>query len=368
MMIKNLKYDPFIIMFFLLYVLYSIKSGFFSLIINNEFIFQIKNFINVFLIISSVTSAFLLSKTRTKFYLAIFTILSIIGLFFFSNKSYLGFLLIISMLILASKIKWENILKIIIFSNIITIIFICFSAYFSEYYFLEDDRFGERFTAGFDNPNTLGQYSLMLFTVTALFSELKIKEITTRLFIVSVIFIIILTILYLTYSRTSLLLSVLFYFLFLICTIYKKSNQFLPRKKIKTLLFLFSFSIIIIQFYFILFFKIDSFLYEVNDLLTSRLWFGNILFNSIGFPNFFIGTNIEEYLPIDFYFIQIIYSFGLIPFSILYFMITKKFFNTKITLLMGCTLFVMLLETMTETYFSVPFYSIALFIIYSKKI
>ncbi|HHJ1199924.1 TPA: hypothetical protein ACQFLA_003006, partial [Proteus mirabilis] len=237
MMIKNLKYDPFIIMFFLLYVLYSIKSGFFSLIINNEFIFQIKNFINVFLIISSVTSAFLLSKTRTKFYLAIFTILSIIGLFFFSNKSYLGFLLIISMLILASKIKWENILKIIIFSNIITIIFICFSAYFSEYYFLEDDRFGERFTAGFDNPNTLGQYSLMLFTVTALFSELKIKEITTRLFIVSVIFIIILTILYLTYSRTSLLLSVLFYFLFLICTIYKKSNQFLPRKKIKTLLF-----------------------------------------------------------------------------------------------------------------------------------
>lgn len=35
---------------------------------------------------------------------------------------------------------------------------------------------------------------------------------------------------------------------------------------------------------------------------------------------------------------------------------------------MGCTLFVMLLETMTETYFSVPFYSIALFIIYSKKI
>ncbi|EPG1646368.1 hypothetical protein I8U97_002540 [Proteus mirabilis] len=368
MNMNTLKYNPFVIVFFLLYTLYSIKSGFFSLAIKNEFIFRIKDITNISIISMALFFSFLLSKNKTKIYLIVFNILSIIGLVYFHNKFYLGFLLTISMLTLTSKIKWEVILKIIIFSNAITILFLCFSVYFSEYYFLEDDRFGRRFTAGFDNPNTLGQYILMLFTVISLFLELKVKNPSTRLIITTSIFIIIFTILYLTYSRTSLILSSLFYITIIYSILLKKNNHFLPRIKLKYLILFSSLFFIFLQFYFIINFKENNFLYKINDILTSRLWFGNILYSSLGFPNLLIGTNIEKYFPIDFYFIQTIYSIGLIPFIFLYFLAIRNLFNTNITSLMGYTLLIMLLETMTETYFSVPFYSIALFIIFSKKI
>ncbi|WER22211.1 hypothetical protein P2E05_19610 [Providencia stuartii] len=238
---------------------------------------------------------------------------------------------------------------------------------FSDYYFLFDDRFGERFTGGLDNPNTLGQYSLMFFNSIALYLESKNINTRSKLPIVTIVFSFTLAVLYLTYSRTSLYLCISLYILFLFSLLKKQNSTLQNRLLIKKVLVLTSIFFIALQFFFISFFKDISVLFIVNELLTSRLWFGNILYNDLGIPPLLHGVNIEQYLPIDFYFIQTIYSLGIIPFTVLFYITLKKLITTPLTLFMAFSILIMLLETMTETYFSVPFYSISLFIIFSKK-
>ncbi|EMF7616454.1 hypothetical protein [Providencia stuartii] len=356
-----------VIFFIVIYTFYCVKSGLFSLAINESIFLELKDILNILLISLLLIIVFFLQDTKNKLFLLFFVFLTIVNILFFNNKSYFGYLFLVSLTMYSTRLKWSTLIKIIITSNIFTIILVLIMAPFSDYYFMIDERFGERFTAGLDNPNTLGQYSFMIFSLIALYLETKKINSGLNALIITSIFLITIFILYLTFSRTSLYLCLMFYTLYLFKFIKKDHSELKNRMKLKKALILFSLFLIMLQFFFIIYFKDIPFLFIINEVLTSRLWFGNILYNSLGFPPVFHGANIGSYLPIDFYFIQTIYNLGIIPFAILYYLTIKKLLKTKISLLMFFTLFIMLLETMTETYFSVPFYSISLFIIFSKK-
>lgn len=362
---KNNRFNY--IFFLIFYTLYCVKSGWFSLAISESFFISLKDILNIVLLFLLLLSILLLNCRKKQIFLILFMVFSFVNIFIFNNKSYFGYLFIVSLMIYASTINWNILIKIIILANILTILSTTMMTPFSDYYFLFDDRFGERFTGGLDNPNTLGQYSLMFFNSIALYLESKNINTRSKLPIVTIVFSFTLAVLYLTYSRTSLYLCISLYILFLFSLLKKQNSTLQNRLLIKKVLVLTSIFFIALQFFFISFFKDISVLFIVNELLTSRLWFGNILYNDLGIPPLLHGVNIEQYLPIDFYFIQTIYSLGIIPFTVLFYITLKKLITTPLTLFMAFSILIMLLETMTETYFSVPFYSISLFIIFSKK-
>ncbi|MDF7666416.1 hypothetical protein PT273_00880 [Orbaceae bacterium ESL0727] len=358
----NSRYNLIKIVFIVFFTLYSIKTGIISLSITDVEIIFLKNLLNIILTIISFLSIFYIKEKKYIILYILFIFLCFYAIFFLDNNAYSSYILTISLLILSSRINWNDLIKYLFFSSYLSFIFIFLMLIFSNHYSTLDDRFGMRFTAGFNNPNSFAQYLLTLLSISILYFENQIHN-KIRLFILSsTLFFIIITIISFTLSRTALILSIFYYILFII-SLFSSFKQ-IYRKKLVICIIIVAISIMIFQIYSTILFNSNDILIFLNLSLSGRVWLANLMYVAEGLPHLLLGINITDYLPMDFYFIANIYSLGIFPFFIFCFITIKKLFKTRLSLLMGYTLLIMVLETISETYLSVPFYSVALFIIF----
>lgn len=358
----NFKY-PFFIIFF---SIYCAKSLFFSLSIeDSQLIYITKNIANTTLLSLAFLTFFLIPEKKWRFLFVFFLAISSINIIL-GNKNYFNYIITISLLLLSSQINWNKLIKSLFIIYLSNIFILSILSSFLSYYFLLDDRFGYRFTAGFENPNTLSIYLLTIFSITISYIETtKISK--GIIFTISIfLYFITIVILYLSFSRTGLVLLTLLY----IChtlTLLKGNSRLLIHRKMLFMSFLFiTTTIIAFQFSSILYFQESTLIQKINHILSGRIWHAYNIYSELGIPKLF-GQNIENYLPIDFYFINTIYSIGWLPTIILIVIVLKKIYNLKSSLFMSVSLLLFIILTLTESYFSVLFYSISLFIIFHKN-
>lgn len=360
---SNIKY----VYFILLYFIYSTKTLIFSLSIEPDGILEnMKVFLNLTIIILCVFTYFFIPKLsyRLLFIALIFiTLVSSLQ----GNHNFFNYILTISLLALSSQIRWIKLVESIFYIYLFNILILIIFSIFSKYYYLADTRFGLRFTAGFENPNTFSLYILCLFCISMMYLEsLKISK-GILAFISILIGITSFILIYLSFSRTGIFLLILLLGSYLFSLLFKESRKLTYRKLITFLIYLLLALIITIQITSTLLFKDSIIIQELNYILSERVRYAYSFYRNVSFPPLF-GMNIDKYLPIDFYFMNAIYSIGIIPFSLLSFFVLSKIKNIKITLFMGFSLLIFMVLMLTENYFSVLFYSPALFIIFHKDV
>lgn len=358
----NTEYIFFIVFFFI----YCIKSLLFSLALEEDtFLSILKIGLNFLLLIFSFLSYFFLESKKGKFLFIIFILIALSNIAL-GNKSYFNYIITIALITLMTHLNWKQVIESLFFIYICTTGILLLLYPLVEYHYLIDDRFGARFTAGFANPNTLSLYLLMLYSISMLYFEtLKVSK-SILLFISIIIYSLSCGLIYLSYSRTGMALISLF-FIFQVLTLLFKNSRIRLRRKYFFTIFLFLVCFIsFFQIYSAIYFQNSSFLKTINQLISGRIWHAYNLYQQVGPPSIF-GQNIESYLPLDFYFINIIYGIGFLPVLILSYITLKRIQVLKTTLFMAVSLLLFTLLTITESYFSVLFYSPALAIIFQKQ-
>ena len=358
----NTTRKPPVYFFLFFFLIYCFKSFIFSLTIDTDTIIYVKGFLNLLIIILCLFTIFY-CPFKVKCLIAVTAGLLVFNTVLFDNKAHYEFLVAISICVLSKEIPWRDLIKYILVIHLIVIVMAAPFLFFCDYFFIMDDRFGPRFTGGFDNPNTIGQYLIMLLSVLSLWISEYCRGRKLQVLIFLFIFLYIILCLYLTYSRTSLILAIAMGGAFIFTRMLNYS------KRTSKYFFIFPVLLIIIvtfQFYGIINFGSNWYLSLANEIFTSRLWFGNLLYNALGLPGIFNGQNIDNYLPIDFYFIRMCYSVGILYFVAMCLVFLYALKRSRVDIYMWIVLFLMLIDTLTETYFSVPFYSISMFIIFNK--
>lgn len=334
-------------------------------IVEDSFLFFLKTSLNSLLIVFSLLTVFFISSGKQRLIFVFFCFFVFFNIYF-GNKSYFNYLVTVSLLVLAAQVPWVKLIESVFFIYISNVFLLFALSFFVNDLFFLDDRFGYRLAAGFANPNTFSLYLIILYSVSILYLEqlavtkgvLSITSLLLYLFLFVLV--------YLSFSRTGMALLSIFFILHQLSLLFKKSRLSIKRTYVYIAFVLLFLSIASFQIISIVLFESSTVVKTIDRLLSARVWYSYTLVEELGMPSAF-GVNIEKYLPIDFYFINLIYSFGYVSSIVFICFIFKKIFKTKITLFMGATLIVFTLLTLTESLFSVLFYSTALLIIFHKQ-
>lgn len=354
---KNLTY-----FFMVFYFLYSFKTILLSSAIEDTSIDILKNLFNIITLIMAGIS-FLYIPLSRKVILSITLLLLVTNYVFYSSLAFYSYFVLLSMIFISEKISHYEVVKLIFFLNIILILTIMPFVFFSNTFYVFDERFGYRLTLGFGNSNVMTQFFIMFFCIVNYFFALKKTNISMRNIISLLVFIPILILIYLSGSRTGLMMLTLC-FLGFIWAINTKENVY--NKKVYVLYFIGVLSIIAIQFYLVNNFNANGLLITINQLLAGRVFYSNRLVNEVGHVPLFHGLNIDSYMPIDFYFIQTFYTLGAIATFVFLYIIISKMKKSNLTKYSVVVIFTCLIATATESYFMIPLYNFSLFILFSK--
>lgn len=355
----------FLIMFFL----YCVKTSIVSSTLDESVSTVVGVALNSSLLLL-VTGVFIFLSMKEKVFLFSVFLAFLVNYVFLGNDYYYGYVITVSLCLLSRLIKWKQLISLILFGHFLSLFFLTVILFLSSEHYLYDERVGDRFTAGFSNPNTLGQYVLLWMSLVTLFFDARSKRsfvngLLQILLVVSLFFLAFI-ILWFSFSRTALLLA-------FIMTVAFVASRFFDAKTMKSggffcfSLFFFVLLILGFQFYSITNRTGNDFLIVIDGLLSGRIWFGTLLFQSLGLPRVFYGVSISEYLPIDFYFVNVIYGLGFLFFLFFLYLYLIELSRREISLYVRLLLFIFVMGTMTETYFAIPFFSMALFVVFAKN-
>ena len=366
MALKNMNafYSREMVLFSVIYFIYCVKSLLFYLAIDKNLINEIITGFNVLLFLISII-AMLSTSFRTKVIFIGVVLIASLNVIIENNSYALVYIIIYALCYFCSRLSWREIISATLINHYAIIVFIAVPIiFFSKHFYIQDERFGERFTAGFEHPNTYGQYALFIYTIITLYLDSCTKHRIIQWVISFCIAIILWLGIYYSYSRTTsyMLIMCLVLFSFTRCL---KTTPF-KSVLLSRLWLLLTLGIIVFQFYSILFYHSIEIGPELNEIMSGRLWYGNDLYNQTGMPNLFLGVNIEDYLPIDFFFVKYFYGLGIfvstISIAVAYIFIRRNEYSWYTW---GC-LFLLLTVSITESYLTTPFFCIALFIIFSS--
>lgn len=362
MKINNNKIKSFI--FFISIFLYFFKSVFISLELPEDLIGGVSNIINA-LILAILSPVILLSNKKQCAFIIFLIILFVYNAIFYNNIYMFGFIIISCMLILSNEIYWRDIIRYLSLAHFLVVLFIIPLVFFAEKYSFIDDRFGVRYTFGFHNPNTFSQYLISLYVVFLLLFVEVIKKKSLQFLTVIILTLFIYGVISLTGSRTGMILTIITGFGFLACTLSKTNDK--KRRKFVYLYILGAGVLCFVQYYLVLTFNHSEFSKTINTILSGRIWFSSQLTSQLWPVPYFHGVNINDYLPIDFFYVAYFYNLGIfIGFWFIYLFIRKMFVQTY-TPVMVIVLWLSLAITVTENYYAIPLYNISLFIVFSSR-
>lgn len=228
---------------------------------------------------------------------------------------------------------------------------------FSNSLYFHDDRY-IRLTLGLNNPNTLAVLIFVLYSAILLCIN-EVSERNKQFVYYFFTTLILSPIILLTYSRTLIFLFfiLLFYFPFREVRMFKISKL--------TNIFIFT-TVAIAQFYLVIaFYNNNGLAFILDKFLSGRIWYSYLLLRDTGVPGLITGMDISNYLPIDFFFVNLVYSSGVlffIIFSLFYITLLCHLKNDNSFLSIVC--FTMIILSFSESVFNIPVVNFTMAILY----
>ncbi|HDX9012125.1 TPA: hypothetical protein RQ363_004711 [Klebsiella oxytoca] len=353
-----------ILLFLFLYFIYGFKVIIASVQLPDDFLEPTKTFLNIFAL-AIVMVAFFYINIKERVAIILVCVWMVINYILFNNYNLYDYVILGTLIFLCRKIMYSDTLKALFYSNFCILLSIIPFLLISDRAYIQDIKSGLRLTYGFIHPNVVAQYFVSLFFIFCAYSFYKFKGIAIKFILLLTFYCILVFLILPTQSRTSIIvitvsaLLVLFY-------LWDDNMKNIPLIR-KYAIVLIVLVMLTFQLLGSIYFRDYSWLYLVDYVLSGRLYQGNQLYQDFGFPPLFFGRNIQNYMPIDFYFIGTMYSVGFI-FTIL---ITSYLFylvsKSKIDGPMFVIVLTNLLTMFTEFHFQIPIYSTALFILASRK-
>ncbi|WP_431222005.1 hypothetical protein ACQ86O_16490 [Serratia sp. L9] len=240
--------------------------------------------------------ALAIAKWREKVVLAVVVLLFMLNLASGHGDYLFGVLYSIALLILFRRIGFTRGGRLFVVAYFLAVMLVAvpFFVYTESFVYL-DERYGNRLTLGFDNPNTLAYYVFSLFAMLLCLLDRTTFGVGVKNTLALAYAILLLPVLIFSYSRTYLVLALLLLALFWLAPLLRAT----PGRKLCTLLLC---MILGMQFISVVRWGANPLVDELlNQLLTGRIWFAWQLYQVQGLPNLLFGQNIEAYKPIDFF-------------------------------------------------------------------
>lgn len=301
--------------------------------------------------------AFYISNKKEKVIFIIVTLFFLLNFLLNSNVYFFWCFIAFPLLVFYSRITNKLAITILSLSLLLAwAIFLPFELFFSDNIFFIDDRY-IRLSLGLKNPNTLALVTFILYTLLLCWVS-YINHFTIKMLLLLIISICIFTILWYTVSRTFIATSILAFLFFLI----QNHDSLIPKRKSYLLLLFF---IIVFQLTSTFYYNNNNILAALDSLLSWRILLANFMYENLGSPNILLGYDIQTYKPIDFFFINLLYSSGWLFFLIFIMFICKisKKLN-NIENIFAVMIFLMLLISITESIFNVIFLNYSLLLLY----
>ncbi|AHG22974.2 hypothetical protein Z042_22595 [Chania multitudinisentens RB-25] len=329
---------------------------------NNALIGEAVQFLNGVLLLY-IGYALAIASLREKILLSVIILLFMLNLASGHGDYLFGVIYSIAFLIMFKRIGVKRGGEVFVTAYFMAVIVVAipYMLYIDSFVYL-DERYGNRLTLGFDNPNTLAYYVFSLFAMLLCLLDRAAMPLGMKNIAALACAILLLPLLVYSYSRTYLALALLLLCLFWLAPLLRVA----PGKKLCTLLLC---MILGIQFISVLRWGIhpqwDAVL---NQVLTGRIWFSWQMYQALGLPNLLLGQNIAAYKPVDFFYFALFYSGGISVSFLLLFGYCQLLRNLVfLSRFMRWVVAVFLLSTLTETYFLVPVFNISLLLLCQGK-
>lgn len=353
-----------VLIFFIIYFLYGFKVIIASLGLSSDYVEPIKGVFNILSILICALAAISFNK-KQQLIIIILGVWMIYNYIFYNNYNLYDYIVLLSLVFICQSITYEKVIGALFYSNVIIILLIIPLLFFSEHFVMNDIKVGMRYTYGFIHPNIIAQYITSLFFMFCTFAFCKFKNRVFRFFFILAIYVFTVLLILPTQSRTSIIILSISAFLLLF---YSHEVRLSDISKIKKYSIFFMLIIIFLfQFLGCIYFRDYTFLFPLDYLLSGRLYQGNQLYISFGFPPLIHGFNIQEFMPIDFYFIGSLYSVGFLFTILTLLFLLYMLKKAQLDGVMYIVILMNLLTTFTEYHFQIPIYCIALFILASRK-
>lgn len=352
-------------LFFFLYFVYGFKTLLILIPLDDPLVVMTRNIINSLLFVVMGVSFFYIPN-KARLLIILFSIVFAYNIVISGNNGLYNYLILFVVLGLTISLDLKYILTVILSTNIILFLIILPFIFIAGQFFMIDLRYNdERFTLGFGSPNTMSQYLLMLYLSLSLYTYRYTTGKGVFFLTTTIAFSFFFVLIYLSISRTGLALLSMAFLGMIAFGLIKESDG--NNKKIKIIYIISMLAICLIQIYTMLNYPTGGVYTVLNGVLSGRLSMSSYMYLITGYIPLVNGINIEPFLPIDFNFIKMIFSIGIIV-SIIFFVIYIKQFNKKRYSPIGVViLFVGLASSFTESYFAVFFLNISILMVYSKS-
>ncbi len=304
--------------------------------------------------------AFLLASNKEKISFIILLIIFCLAIFLYGNKYYFWCLSAYPLVIFYSRLNDEKTISVLLASILSAwLIFIPFQLLFSTNFFFHDDRY-IRLSLGFENPNTFAVLLFVVYSLILAFLDRRRDVFGGAGYIIASL--IILPLVYLTMSRTFLLTSLL------LCA-------YFPFRQIRLLKIHAKFATIILiliacfQFYLVSGYGTHNpASYAFDSLFSGRVRLSYQMYASLGFPGLFLGSDISDYLPIDFFFPNLLFSSGWFFsfFYIIFYIYILSNLKCKTNFISFLCL-IMIMLSLAENVFNIPIINYTIFFLYKSR-
>ncbi|MEN3753688.1 hypothetical protein ABC733_16810 [Mangrovibacter sp. SLW1] len=247
--------------------------------------------------------------------------------------------------------------------NVFNLLLILPFTLFSKYpLYAPDEVYGVRATFGFYNPNIAAMFILTICMSVCWFLKERSRDRITFLTLSTLISAGGFVLIEMTKSRTSEALLLILMLGVILSTLY-------PRPVFRRLFFL-SISLLIIGIIYFQFNAIKNYdpsVPDLNVLLSGRLSLGNALYMNVGAPNLLYGIDIEDFTPIDFFYVAYFYTNGILLSVLTIYLITRRIHQVKFNFLEIAIIAITVLTTLTERQILSPNCCLLIYIVYSRR-
>ena len=350
------------ITFVLLYLFFSAKVLISTTTIDSTYSDFLKYFYTALFFGVMFFSSIFIKKTELIFFVFIgfFCLLT-----FFISKSAAIYasMVMVFLSIISQRIEYKKISLLCLIGNLCLVIITLPFLLQSDTQYMSDYRYGLRYTYGFYHPNYTGIVLLYMYISLCWFFSNYINKKIICFILYTITIIPIILIIDATKARTAEILLFLYYIAIAISIVIKD----LKVRKVSFIAVFLSIALILIfQFYTAINYS-NGGLNILNEILAGRVSLSSYVYQNFGIPPLLYGLNIESYEPIDFFFIELFYTNGLLISILLIGIVLIKVKEAQLTLSELLIVLVCIVTTLTQRFILVPCFGYALFIIFSKR-
>lgn len=358
----RVKYNEWDVIFVFIYVLFSSKILISATTIEQSYSDFMKYLYTFLFFCIMGVSALKIKKTELLFF-GIIGFICLITFFLSKSAAIYATLVVIFISFIVKRIDYRKVSFLCLVGNFIIAGMIVPFLFSSDIQSTFDYRYGLRDTFGFYNPNYAGIILLFIYISVCWF----LGDFLSNSLICFILYTILLPVIFIaiekTISRTSELLLVIYY-LMIVCSLLTKK---IKVRRLSSIVFFIAFVLIItFQFYTAINYT-PVLMSDLNSSFAGRLSLSNYLYQGVGLPNIFYGTNIEQYQPIDFFFIELVYTNGWFVSIWITYLYFKCLMRINISISEMAVIMACIATALTQKVILIPCCAYLIYIVFSKR-